>query len=497
MFSGGFRRRWTLRWVVGRLITSAVIGLLFVAADYAQGQEPASCLTYSVSVSGLPGSSPKYTPRYLDPQDAVDDLVQQLNTFYSGRNYQESVVGEINTVATVNQPGSITIVYSSQFGPNEPYDGNMTASSSTDCELECEAGLHVDIPLDFGPQVANPSMPSEYEDSDGCMWDKVGVSLCLMSKQSDGSPGANCLFSYESRGEQGSGPTEPDGGGGGTPVDSPYTEPTKTESNSTAPDAVENADGSTTTTTTTTENRSGGGRGSLTSADGGYGVTIQGSSSNTTTTTVVNNSYSTGGESTTKTVTNTWKNGDTTVINITQSGGVSSSSSEGASGGGSTTTTTETNPDGSSSSSSESTGNGGDASGDANCASGGQCSPDTPGGGGGSGGEGEGEGEGSGPPGTYIGDGAPDLDENVPGFGDTFTTVWDGFNNAPIVDAVNGLGDGVPAGPGSCPKPSFTVFDESYTIDAHCQLLDQVKPVLSVVFKAVWSLAAVLLLFTA
>jgi hypothetical protein len=67
-------------------------------------------------------------------------------------------------------------------------------------------------------------------------------------------------------------------------------------------------------------------------------------------------------------------------------------------------------------------------------------------------------------------------------------TARDGFDDAylrltsaPLLNAVGNVVDLAPTGAGTCPKPSFSTFGDSFTIDLHCELYSSVAPVISAV----------------
>lgn len=106
------------------------------------------------------------------------------------------------------------------------------------------------------------------------------------------------------------------------------------------------------------------------------------------------------------------------------------------------------------------------------------CEPD------GGGGDGEGTGRFKGPGGTAktFGQSASDFSGRI--------------GQAPVVAGLAGLGDAIPTG-GDCPTASFQALGQSFTIDAHCPLLDQYKALISGVFLLGWALFSILLFFKA
>ena len=142
-----------------------------------------------------------------------------------------------------------------------------------------------------------------------------------------------------------------------------------------------------------------------------------------------------------------------------------------------TTTTTQTNPDGSSTTSTTTeSGTDTDGDGEADCESG-QDGCDGAGGGGGEGG-GEGAFRGSG-----LG-GVPTVSESWAALVEVSETP------GTITHYVTTLSDSIPNG-GTCPTASFTVSNNSYTIDAHCVILDAFYNDIRTLFLAFWGLVAV------
>ncbi|NKF24809.1 hypothetical protein, partial [Solimonas marina] len=80
--------------------------------------------------------------------------------------------------------------------------------------------------------------------------------------------------------------------------------------------------------------------------------------------------------------------------------------------------------------------------------------------------------------------------DDVAAIGDSLTTYWSSIEDAPIVEAVSGLGDAIPTG-GSMPSASFSAFNRTYTFEVPTEVADVVTPVLSAVMYAVWSLLAI------
>lgn len=101
--------------------------------------------------------------------------------------------------------------------------------------------------------------------------------------------------------------------------------------------------------------------------------------------------------------------------------------------------------------------------------------------------------EGECPPGSTC-DGefeGAELDEGVPGFGETMTDMTGRIRNAPIMAAAGSFAGSIPSG-GTCPSGSFAApWGGVVTIDGHCALMEQggVRATLAAVFLALWAWA--------
>jgi hypothetical protein len=68
----------------------------------------------------------------------------------------------------------------------------------------------------------------------------------------------------------------------------------------------------------------------------------------------------------------------------------------------------------------------------------------------------------------------------------------------PVMDSVQSLAVyTVPSHPSECPKPKFDIFGKSILMDAHCTLLDSVKPTLFAVMAVVWVVVGILIILAA
>jgi len=55
----------------------------------------------------------------------------------------------------------------------------------------------------------------------------------------------------------------------------------------------------------------------------------------------------------------------------------------------------------------------------------------------------------------------------------------------------------VPAHSGACPKPSMTIFNKYMVMDAHCTVLENIRPTLYAVMFFVWLLLGALIVLAA
>jgi hypothetical protein len=75
----------------------------------------------------------------------------------------------------------------------------------------------------------------------------------------------------------------------------------------------------------------------------------------------------------------------------------------------------------------------------------------------------------------------------------TATTIF-----KPVMDSVKSLAVyTVPSHPSECPRPTFDFFGKSILMDAHCTLLDSVKPTLFSVMAAVWVVIGIIIILGA
>lgn len=498
----GLPSKFTARYLLGRAIAAAVMAAVFVASEYAfgaTGQELLDNGHWVLQSTQYLGSPPLTING--SAQDVIDQANSDLLSGDSGTCYNSAAKPFVITAGqgttTVAANSATVKIATVRFDYCHQQDGqsNFTDQYFYTAESEpesCEAGIEKRTSLDFYAHEDDPisTLPEYLYNADGCEFHREGIQVCTgAADNADGSPGVQCLVRYVSTGEDGQGPNSADRDLGLEPVETPYDQPTTTDTVTDAPDVTEYSDGSSRTVESTTTVTEGGAHLGGGASGGGHGFNIVGTATNTTTNTITTFDYADGSQQITEVSANSWSDGKGYTVNISQGGAINITSIDGATGGGSTTTTTTVNADGSSTTESTSKGNGGESGGGGSSCEGGKCDQGD--------GDGDGEGEGgSGPPGEYAGDGAPSLDDDIPTIGESFTTLYDGIAAAPVLVPLSGLGDGVPTG-GTCPTASFSVLDTQYTIDAHCQLADAARPTLEAVFRVVWAIAALMLLFTA
>lgn len=118
---------------------------------------------------------------------------------------------------------------------------------------------------------------------------------------------------------------------------------------------------------------------------------------------------------------------------------------------------------------------------------------------GGSGGD-DGGGDGGGPEEDCRGDrcdfleGKPFGKKPIGTFSQSFDKIWKGVSASPIGQSLGRIT--VPSG-GSCPTQSVQLFGKSIAFTEHCTLWNQIQPILSAVFLAVWALLAVRIFLSA
>lgn len=73
-------------------------------------------------------------------------------------------------------------------------------------------------------------------------------------------------------------------------------------------------------------------------------------------------------------------------------------------------------------------------------------------------------------------------------FETTMATYWQAIQDAPIVSGFNLAGTGAT---GTCPTGSFSYDGSTFTFDSHCQLIEDIKPLLQAAMMFAWTLLAV------
>ncbi len=79
--------------------------------------------------------------------------------------------------------------------------------------------------------------------------------------------------------------------------------------------------------------------------------------------------------------------------------------------------------------------------------------------------------------------------------GDEATSYFSALHSVPIVAAVSGIAASVPTG--ACPTATFSVLGTAFTLDEQCTMFEQIQPLLSAVFLAMWALLGVKILMSA
>ena len=495
MFPGAFKRRWTLRWAVGRIITALVIALVFLVSDYVRAAEPIT--SYYITFYG--NTSTGQTAEQACAAFAVDN---------ADSTHRENIRNP--RVATQNNVPYCEFDYDDRFGPasdsivinnRQICEATGESPNSGECpepEPQCQSGeLGWHNEIISSDQFASWT-PATIYDSEGCQFTPVLQDDCGdtphdqiindplgkgVGRTNDGALSVN--IAYCSTGQSGT-PAENDPPPPNTEPDQPTpvneTVEPSTETETKAPETSEASDGSTTTveeTITTTRE----GESTTIEADDYPRLAIYRNERGRVEierVTVTTEAQSDG------TVVKTTVRELTEVANQSRVREFDLDVQDGDyqfAGGGSTTTTTRTvtttNPDGSSSSSTtqETTDENGGVENDAPIGSGD----------GGDGGDGDGEGE------EFAGADLPESEDMGTSYGRLIDAVYDSELVAPLKALQN------VSGSGSCPTASFTIFDRELTIDMHCTILNDpaIQGALSSVFMALWALLAIFIFFMA
>lgn len=78
----------------------------------------------------------------------------------------------------------------------------------------------------------------------------------------------------------------------------------------------------------------------------------------------------------------------------------------------------------------------------------------------------------------------------------SLSELWGELNSVPLIQAFSNIGASLPTG-SQCPKPVFEVFGTQIQMTTHCDLYDQVAPILSACFRFMWAFLAVVVLLKA
>ena len=493
MFPGAFKRRWTLRWAVGRIITALIFALVFLFADYARAYDPRdssydednrvfnveSFETESEAYNACTASGGGCRIERFSRQPPVGIVYRFEDA--SGGN-REDPAGSGNYVSFANGT-----YYIFEYG-----------------ETSCEAGREVSAALNFGPSEVNDdgtiAIDEEYTDVDGCLWELAPdvVNACLVGTRDDGKPGSQCSVTYRNTGnKEETGIPEPQAEefeSAGAPS---IAEEVVEETTETPPQTTEFSDGSSKTVQERLRTWTGGGRASVSHAEGSDNWTMSVVESSLTTETVTTTTYNSadGSRTVTRTTKTSWNNGDAATIALNRSGDGSGTVTVGGSGGGESTTVTTIGADGSTTTKTTTSGNG---AGGSNCGPNG-CTgtdaPDSPGGSGDSGAGGDGEGEGEGGEGEQPGDAAGPDTEGAEEIGESLGRLYDGVWDTPLVSSFDGIAASFPSG-GACPAGSFDVFGHTVAFDGHCTLFEKVRGILAAGMRAFWVILAVALFLT-
>ncbi|MNZ72128.1 hypothetical protein D3C78_904980 [compost metagenome] len=90
----------------------------------------------------------------------------------------------------------------------------------------------------------------------------------------------------------------------------------------------------------------------------------------------------------------------------------------------------------------------------------------------------------------------PELDDDVPGFGDSLQDFKSRIEAAPLLSSLSGLSSAAPTG-GACPSGTASTFIGAIRFDSFCEMAPDVLAPLRVLFLCIWAFAAIRLFFTA
>lgn len=90
----------------------------------------------------------------------------------------------------------------------------------------------------------------------------------------------------------------------------------------------------------------------------------------------------------------------------------------------------------------------------------------------------------------------PFDDANGNGVSDIMDSAYTQIEQAPITQAITNFGATITTG-GDCPRPSFSVFNQTFVMDMHCTLFSQIAGILSALMYTVWTITAFRVLVSA
>jgi hypothetical protein len=84
----------------------------------------------------------------------------------------------------------------------------------------------------------------------------------------------------------------------------------------------------------------------------------------------------------------------------------------------------------------------------------------------------------------------------APTYAETLDTFMVSLRAAPLLAPLSTLGAAASI-TGQCPTPSFQAFGQTFTFELHCQLWQQVEPLLAPLMLLLWGIYAFFILFSA
>jgi hypothetical protein len=79
---------------------------------------------------------------------------------------------------------------------------------------------------------------------------------------------------------------------------------------------------------------------------------------------------------------------------------------------------------------------------------------------------------------------------------DSLATYWSDLGDTPIVQAVSGITNAF-QGSADCPTYQLSMFNRTYTMDQHCQIIQNQASLLGAIMLAIYTLVAVRIFMTA